>query len=108
MKLTLLPPRQDAVVRIRCEGDITRHEVADPLPDLLGPYGYSETVLLYLERARFIHTSGISWLVDNHKRFQAYGGRLVLCGVPPVILDMLDFVCLTTLLNIVPPERRAA
>jgi hypothetical protein len=107
MKLTLLPLQKDNVVRVRSEGAISRRGPDDPLPTLLGPHCYTHRVLLNLDRSPGIDTSGLCWLIDSHKRFAQAGGKMVLFAVPPVVLDVLDFVRLTPLLLIVADERAA-
>lgn len=108
MELSLLPLHKDDVIRIRCEGPVSRREPGDPIQALLGPHCYSHKVLLSLERSQAIDTSGISWLVNSHQRFHQSGGRLVLFGVNAVVIDILNFVRLTPLLHIATGEQAAA
>jgi anti-anti-sigma regulatory factor len=107
MKLTMLPLQKDDVIRIRTEGQIGQREVEDPLLALLGPNGFTHRVLLKLDRASGINTSGLCWLVESQKRFDHAGGKLVLTGVPPVVLDVLDFLRLTPMLHIAADEQEA-
>jgi anti-anti-sigma factor len=107
MKLTLLPLQKDNVLRARCDGPVSRREMDDPLQALLGPHCYSHKVLLSLERAQSIDTSGISWLLQCQERFHESGGNLVLYGVPPVVIDVLNFLRLTPRLAIAPTEEAA-
>jgi anti-anti-sigma regulatory factor len=98
MKLTLLPLQNDEVVRIRCDGRITLQGVAangDPLETLLGPHCYTLKVLMSLQHTQGIDTSGVSWLMREIKKFEQSHGRLVLYAVPPVVVQMLDFLRLT-------------
>ena len=104
MKLTLLPLQKDDVIRVRCDGPVSRQEGRDPLQDLLGPHCYGHRVLLSLERSQAVHTSGISWLMRSQKQFQEAGGKLVICAVPPVVADVLTFLRLTPMLNIAATE----
>jgi anti-anti-sigma factor len=107
MKLTMLPLQKDNVIRIRSEGQISQRQVEDPLLALLGPNGFTHRVLLDFDRAPGISTSGLCWLVGSQKRFDQAGGKLVLTGVPPVVLDVLDFLRLTPLLHIAADEQEA-
>jgi hypothetical protein len=110
MKLTLLPLQNDDVLRVRCEGVLTlrgQEGPADPLGALLGPHCASHKVLLNLERAQGIETSGISWLMRTNDRFSQARGTLVLYAVPPVVGDILDFLRLTPLLHVAPGEAAA-
>jgi anti-anti-sigma regulatory factor len=110
MKLSLLPLQNDEVLRVRCEGALTlrrREGTGDPLQSLLGPHCYSHKVLLNLERAQDIETSGISWLMNTSDRFAQARGTLVLYAVPPTVGDILDFLRLTPLLRVAATEGEA-
>jgi hypothetical protein len=109
MKLTLLPLKNDDVVRIRCDGHLTRltDPDLDPLKELLGPHCFSLKVLLNLERAQTIDTSGVSWLLRMVHKFTAAGGKFVALLVPPVIGQVLDFMRLRPLLPVAADEAAA-
>jgi anti-anti-sigma factor len=107
MELTLLPLQNDDVIRIRCDGPVSCRQANDPLHTLLGPHCYRHKVILSLERSQAIDTSGLSWLMRTQKEFAEHGGKVVLYAVPPVVLDVLDFVRLTPLLHIAPGEQAA-
>jgi hypothetical protein len=111
MKLTLLPLQNDDVIRVRCEGPLSLRELgsgnADPLLTLLGPHCYSHKVLLSLERAQNIDTSGIAWLMRSSQRFGQSRGSFVLYQVPATVTDILDFLRLTPLLRIAANEPTA-
>jgi anti-anti-sigma factor len=110
MKLTLLPLQHDDVIRIRCDGDVTLRGLAsgvDPLEALLGPRYAGQKVLLNLEKAETIDTSGISWLMRAHDHFRKANGRLVLWAVPPRVTQALDFLRLSQLLKTAPTEDAA-
>jgi anti-anti-sigma regulatory factor len=107
MKLTMLPLQKDDVIRIRSEGQISQREVEDPLLVLLGPNCFTHRVVLNFDRAPGINTSGLCWLIGSQKRFALAGGKFVLTGVPPVVLDVLDFLRLTPMLHIAADEQEA-
>jgi anti-anti-sigma factor len=110
MNLTLLPLQNDEVIRIRCDGDVTLRGLAsgsDPLEALLGPRYFGQKVLLNLEKAQAIDTSGLSWLLRVQDRFRQSNGRLVLVALPPRVTQMLDFLRLTPLLTTAPTEAAA-
>src|SRR5262249_22086409 len=111
MNLKLLPPHDDDLIRLLCEGAASRRGedgAGDPLESLLGSQCYSHKVLLSLERCQSIDTSGLSWLMLSHKRFLGAGGKLVLHAVPPVVLSVLNLLRLTPLLNVAPGEAAAS
>jgi anti-anti-sigma factor len=94
MKLTLMADEGE-LVRVRCEGEIrdVRYQIqGDPMERALGPGCFTRRVLLDLERAELIDSSGISWLIVTHKHFKQGGGRLVLHSIPPRIGQVLHFL----------------
>jgi anti-anti-sigma factor len=108
MDLTLLPLQNDNVLRVRTEGAVSCRRQDDPLLALLGPHCYGHKVLLNLERSPSIDTSGVCWLMDSQKRFAQAGGKLVMCCVTPLVLDVLSFLRLTPLLSIAAHEDAAS
>jgi anti-anti-sigma regulatory factor len=110
MKLTLLPLQNDDVIRVRCEGLVSLRGLdrdSEPLQTLLGPHCASHKVLLNLDRAQGIDTSGIVWLIRAGDRFRQAGGVLVLFSLPPTVSDVLAFLRLTPLFRIAPGEAAA-
>ena len=81
------------VFAVHCEGDITQifFQLGNPLEKLLGATTFTRKVILDLEQVNFLDSSGLSWLVACHKRFQQQKGRMVLCAIPPRILQVLQF-----------------
>lgn len=107
MDLTLLPLRNDNVVRVRTEGAVSCRRQDDPLLALLGSHCYTHKVLLNLERSPSIDTSGVCWLMESSKRFTQAGGKLVMYSVTPLVFDVLNFLRLTPLLLIAAHEQAA-
>jgi anti-anti-sigma factor len=109
MRLTLVS-HTDQVTRLDCEGEITQHALPrdrDAFEDLLGPAIYRRQVLLNLEKVPYVDSSGISWLIGSHKRFERDGGRLILHSIPPAVGQVLRLLKLTTLLHVAADEREA-
>jgi anti-anti-sigma factor len=108
MKLTLLPLRDDNLIRLRCEGEPQVPAAgSDPLEALLGPQCYSHKVLLDMERLPLIDTSGVCWLLAKNKKFQQANGKLILYHMPPVVRDVLAILRLDGMLHIAPDEAGA-
>ncbi len=110
MNLTLLPLESSDIFRLRCEGPVSTRGLAagtDPLQTLLGPRCYQHRILINLGDAPSIDTSGITWLTRTQKAFSQAGGTVVFHNVPPVILQMLDFLRLTSMLCIAVDEAGA-
>lgn len=102
----------DEYVHLACAGDLDFAALpaeGNPLAELIGPEGYTRRVLLNCERLLFLDTAGISWLIEQHKRFVASGGRLVLYAVPPVVEQLLKLLQLQRVLHVSPdlPAARA-
>ena len=94
---------EDGCLHQECGGNLdfaALAEDSDPLTTVLGPDVYARRVLLKCERLGFLDTSGVSWLIDCHKRFAQRGGRLVLYAVPPLAQQLIKLLRLDHLLHI--------
>ena len=110
MKLRLRSEEAAGVCRIRAEGEIRSvEEPRDPrdIEDLLGPSCYRRKILLDLEDAAHIDSSGVSWLVHFHRRCRAAGGVLILHSVPPAILAVLKLLGMVQQFHLAADERAA-
>jgi anti-anti-sigma factor len=98
------------VVRLQAEGQISQADFqgeGDPIENELGPDGFSRPVLLDLGRTDYIDSSGISWLIVNHKRFRQAGGRLVLHSLPPRVSQVLHFCRMESVFHLAADEAAA-
>jgi anti-anti-sigma regulatory factor len=110
MNLSLLPLDSEVLFRVCGDGPLTLRGLpagTDPLQALLGPNCYAHKILLRLEGATCIDTSGLVWLMRTHNAFAKAGGVLVLFSVPPVVVDLLDVLRMTPLLHIAEDEAAA-
>jgi anti-anti-sigma regulatory factor len=109
MKLTLMPLGEDNLIRVRCEGRLLspRGHGGDPLESLLGPQCHAHKVLLNFGEAEGVDTAGVSWLLQTDREFRRAGGRFVLCGVPPLALDLMRVLRLESALCIARGEQEA-
>lgn len=92
---------ENEVVRIAVDGQITQDAFdasREPIRVLLGPLIFSRTVLLNLEKATYISSSGVSWLLLCHKNFVQAKGKFILHSVPPVVSQVLDMLRLNMIL----------
>ena len=91
------------VVHVRCAGKISQDEFpdgSDPLEVLLaGHGGFGRRVLLNLEEATFIDSSGISWLLICHKHCLQERGCLVVHSVPPLVDHVVQLVKLPRIMH---------
>ena len=110
MNLHMLPDLA-GFIRVACEGNITQEKLsrdADPLQAAAGgPQVYGRTVLLNLEGADYIDSSGISWLLVCHKRCVQLGGRLITHSVPPAVMKMLEIVQMPKIMAFAADEAEA-
>jgi anti-anti-sigma factor len=91
LRLFLVREEGDLVC-VRCEGGISLPDFQpgrDPLARLMGYGVYARKVLLDLERASYLDTSGITWLIRCHHHFEDVGGVLVLHSIPPRVRAVL-------------------
>jgi anti-anti-sigma factor len=102
MNLTVISD-DNSVVHVQCAGKISQEDFPDgtePLEALLGSHGgFGRKVLLNLERATFIDSSGISWLLICHKHCLQQGGCLVVHSVPPLIDQVIQLVKLPRVMH---------
>jgi anti-anti-sigma factor len=93
MKLTYKPLANDEVLRVVCEGLVSvrgKPAASEPLQELLGPRCYKQKVVLNLERADGMDTSGLTWLVRIAGLFAHGGGRFAVYGFSPTIRHTLE------------------
>ena len=99
------------MLHVRCEGNISQDgftDEADPLRPLLASQGNPrQKVILDLERANFIDSSGIGWLLMWHKRLRENGGELIIHSVPPLIQQVLELVRLPKIIHVAPDAASA-
>jgi ABC-type transporter Mla MlaB component len=109
MQLTLLSLDSDSI-RVQCEGSISQQSItpgSTPFETLLGMNCFRHKVLLNLEKTHYIDSSGISWLMTQHKQFLKGGGKLILYAVPPMVNQVLQLLRMSSILNIATDEAAA-
>jgi anti-sigma B factor antagonist len=106
----ILVSEDDNVTCVACVGNISQSLFtpnSEPLEDLLGQGCFARQVLMDLEKADYIDSSGIGWLIGSHRRFTAAGGRLILHSIPPMVEQVIHLLKLQTLLTIKPDQAAA-
>jgi anti-anti-sigma factor len=109
IQLTLLSDEPD-LVHVRAEGPIGQLRSpteGNTLDDFVGPTGFGRKVLLDMGQANYIDSSGISWLIVNHKRCQRAGGMLVLHSLVPRVRQTLHLCCMESVLHLADDEAAA-
>jgi anti-anti-sigma factor len=110
MQMTVVPSDDPAVVRLKCEGQISQSNFqpgVDPIEALLGADCFNRRVMLNLEKTEYIDSSGISWLIVCHKHFEKAGGRLVLYSIPPMVYQALQWLRMPLILHLAEDETSA-
>ena len=97
MKLSIDPDKDDGdCLYVRVAGNINQeqrsHFFSEPLRQLFGTEIYSREVLLNLQDADTIDSSGVSWLLDCTKQFRESGGQFVLHSLPPAISSVIQLL----------------
>ncbi|MCL6504435.1 MAG: STAS domain-containing protein [Pirellulales bacterium] len=93
----------DATVLVRVSGRVTQQdftETQDPLEARYGPGIFSRKILLSLEDSDYMDSSGVGWLLRCNKRCRESGGRLVIYGTPPMVLNMLRMLRMDLVLHL--------
>ncbi len=98
------------VVRMQIKGPVVQNKLqpaAEPIGDMLGAGGYARKVVLDLQGAEFIDSSGVNWLLRCHKRFRENGSRLVLYGIPPLVMNILKVLRMHLVFDLARSEEEA-
>ncbi len=109
MKLTL-GTRDDLLIRIHCEGDVTMDKLIgkpDPLEKILANRDFAGCVLFDMERTNYIDSHGIGWLLRCHKHFVERGGKLIIHSVPPLVKQTLLLLRMNRVFHLADDETAA-
>lgn len=102
---------EEGIHRLEVLGKLTRDgsrgDGADPLVQLCGPDIFHKTVLLSLSHSMYLDSTGIEWLVNYKKKFQADGGRLIIHSATPATQQLLKLMRLDQFLHLEPTEAAA-
>ena len=105
MELRLVAQDQ-GVYQVTCAGPIVFPDFCpghhDPFVQLLGPDVYAQRVLLSLEQAEYLDSSGVTWFLSCHRSFQAAGGVLVLHSIPHLVRYILQMLHIERFLFVAP------
>ncbi len=98
------------VVRLQAEGQIAQVPFqghGNPIEDEIGAAGFARKVLLDLRQTDYMDSTGISWLIVNHKQFQRAGGLLVLHSLPPRVSQVLHSCQMESVFHLAADEAEA-
>jgi len=93
---------ESGFVRFKVDGELRVDESAErrPFESMLGDNCYGRTLLLDLEACNFIDSSGIGWLIVQHRLFERGGGQFILHDAPAAIEQALAFARMHSFLTI--------
>jgi anti-anti-sigma factor len=98
------------VVRVQAEGQIAQvpfQGKGNPIEDVIGAAGFARKVVLDLHRTDYMDSTGISWLIVNHKQFERAGGMLVLHSLPPRVSQVLHSCRMESVFHLAANEAEA-
>jgi anti-anti-sigma factor len=111
MKLLLVSIEKAGYVRVAAEGDITSRDfdnsATNPFEVVLGEHWPDNNIMLSLEKAGFMDSSAIGWLMNTHRKTKEAGGKLVLHSAPPRVQEVLDLLKMRAVLNLKENEAAA-
>ncbi|TWT32019.1 STAS domain-containing protein [Blastopirellula retiformator] len=92
------------IVQVAVSGRVTQDgsmRETEPLSALIGIDAYQRTVLLNMQEADIIDSSGVGWLLTCHKQFEEAGGKLILFNMPPIVANVFKLMRLDNFFHIV-------
>src|SRR5438128_2709361 len=96
MKLSLISIEKEGFIRAAATGPIISADLpAEGLnlfEKLLGENWASNRVLLDLDKAAYIDSCAIGWIISSQQRFKYAGGLLIVHSVRPAVLQLLKLL----------------
>jgi anti-anti-sigma factor len=109
LKVQLGAP-SDPVVRLELAGRLSRDgwtEGKDPLVTMCGDSIYSRPVLMSLEKANYLDSTGVEWLLHANRKFREAGGRLILHSPTAMTMQFLKMMRMHLVLEMADDEEQA-
>lgn len=100
----------DGPMQLRLSGQVTGDQLRESGCDLVGLFGeeiYSRPLLIDMQKAEFLDSSGIGWLLEQHRRFRGGNGVVVLHSIPPMVSKVMQLMNLHRVLRIADDEKAA-
>ena len=89
-------------------GEVDRHHTPEGHKVLVAAcQGQPCKIIVNLEAVRYLDSSGIGTLVEVFRRVNAYGGKLVLCGLNDRVLSVFEITKLDKFFKICRTETEA-
>ena len=90
MNVTLVSDQEP--VSLAVSGQVVQRNISpfsDPVEEAIDGDAYSRQVLLNMSGVEMFDSSGVSWLLRCHNRFQQSGGALVVHSLSPNVSDVI-------------------
>ncbi len=100
----------DHQMQVKAKGRIVQAGVspfADPLAEAIKDRSYRRCVVIDMTDVEFVDSSGISWILNCHKRFREAGGQLVLHSCLPTVTNILRVLKMDQVLTLADDEDAA-
>jgi len=88
-------------------GTVAINTDIDRVSKILLPEGGSPNIVLNLSNLKFISSAFVAGMIALQKRVRAAGGRLILCGMHPIVRETLHGARLDTFFDIHDNEQEA-
>jgi anti-anti-sigma factor len=98
------------VLRVDAIGKLSRDGLrpgGDVLRDILGNDCYEQTILLSLQKCRYVDSSGVEWLLHCHRRCEQEGGRFIVHSAAASVLQLLKMMRMYKILHLTPDLQAA-
>jgi anti-anti-sigma factor len=111
MKLSLVSVEKAGFVHLAAEGEITSRDFGEnaknPLEEVLGAAWPGFNIMLSLEKAGFLDSSALGWLINSQRLCKDAGGKFVLHSAPPRVREVFDLLKMRAVLNLKDNEAAA-
>lgn len=110
MELKLVSKEAGSLLLMATSGRITQDSVSssqDAFVQAGGDGVYACHILLNLQDSEYMDSSGVSWLLQCHKRCRNAGGSLVIHSIPPMIQQILKVLRMNLVLKLADTEQDA-
>jgi anti-anti-sigma factor len=87
--------------------EVSNSSMSEELSQLLGESNFNQKILLSLQNAEHIDSSGIGWLLATDKKIRAAGGELVLHSLPLEVQHVFGLMRLNKVLTVAKDRKDA-
>ena len=111
MELHIQSIEPDGVVRLGAGHALTASTMhtdeQHPLAAVIGEQWAGNRVMLDLSHTEMMDSAVIGWLFECQRKFERYGGRLVVHSVTAEVQQMFEFVNVASILHVAADDQEA-